>query len=317
MAARKKKAARKKTSAVAVRGTAAGLAPLAPLSDDWEDRLAAYVTKDAATAAGGTVWPYISLNGGVFNIMQEKYDEPLDVIILGAIRENNYYSEAYDPNNPQAPDCYALAYDEEDLAPPADLETRIADKCDTCPYDAFGSADTGRGKACKNTVRLAVIAADRLDVESLKETEGARLRVPTMSIAGKAVEADDGSQLYSYASYANRITKGLGRPLFTVVTRMTIVDDEKSQFRLMFTSPGAFTDKEAIEVLESRAKEAETYVTQVPQIDTTTRAKPRGGKKAPRRRKVSARKASGAKTAGASTNGARKKRGRKADSRKF
>jgi hypothetical protein len=51
------------------------------------------------------------------------------------------------------------------MEPSAKSPSKMAEDCDTCPMNKFGTDDRGKGKACKNLRRLAVLmpGADSLD----------------------------------------------------------------------------------------------------------------------------------------------------------
>ena len=243
-------AARKRSASKA----AAPSSALTAYDPEWAKEFEDHIGRSSATASGTVGWPFISLKGGQFNYNNEANDGPLDVVILGAIRENAFYTEAYDPNNPQSPVCFALDYDEATMAPPETLETRESETCAGCPLNAFGSdPEGGKGKACKNSVRLALVPADVVSKhgEVDPDVEGARLRVPVMSLKG-------------WSTYASKILKGMHRPLFSVVTALSIEKNERSQFLLNFEPVEGFSI-DTTRLLKVRADEAETFLEAVPE----------------------------------------------------
>src|SRR5574337_71349 len=96
----------------------------------------------------------ITIRGGVMMVDKNKVkDNELDVVILAAVHENQWYTSKFDPDSIQTPDCYAIGAEEEGLAPHADSADKQGDEngmCANCEHNKMGSADTGRGKACKN-----------------------------------------------------------------------------------------------------------------------------------------------------------------------
>ena len=84
---------------------------------------------------------------------------PMHAVILDHRNMNRYYTKPYDANNPVPPDCFAIAKNFADLSPDnhEDVADPQADTCSTCPMNQFGSAPNGKGKACRNMVRLAVV----------------------------------------------------------------------------------------------------------------------------------------------------------------
>jgi len=83
--------------------------------------------------------------------------EPLSVIILGWRWVNRYYPGAYDANDIQSPACWAVNEVPANLVPNGGEDEQHTD-CATCPQNKFGSS--GKGKACRNGARIAMIAAD-------------------------------------------------------------------------------------------------------------------------------------------------------------
>jgi hypothetical protein len=285
-------------SAPAVRGDFALDIPA-----EWRDRMAGAVSEASATASGsGSGWPYISLKSGIMRLNDEQVELPLEVILLGAISENTMYEGKYDPDNPNRPTCFALGFDPKTLAPPAELKSKQADDCADCWANAFGSdPDGGKGKACGNRVRLVLLPADRLEDGVLADIEGARLRVPVTSVSGRIPATNDGEVWLSYSAYVNKITKGLGVAPWAVTTRLMIVPDSRSQFKLGFGFGGPI-HPDLWETLERRAKEIEPILKEEPQIGgdekPAGKGKPAARRQQPARRQPAARKKAGRRKPG-------------------
>jgi len=106
----------------------------------------------------------ISTKGKMFTFPDgQSHPGPLNAVILDWRNFNRYYTRPYDPQNPTAPDCFAIAKNLNEMAPHAEASDPQADACQGCPLNEFGSAPNGRGKACRNTVRLAVVPPDADD----------------------------------------------------------------------------------------------------------------------------------------------------------
>lgn len=108
---------------------------------------------------------------------------PMHAVILDFVNLNRWYSKPYDANNPVPPDCFAIAVDIPDLAPHENSKSPQAEACDGCPKNEFGSAAVGRGKACRNAIRLAVVTVDN---DGANEDEIYSLELPPSSITGWA-----------------------------------------------------------------------------------------------------------------------------------
>lgn len=143
------------TSAVAVREEGGALVDQAAL-----EAMLLADAKDVAAAEKTSEYPWLPITTGKeFVLDDEKQADPMRCIVLVGAFENSYYKTAYDSKNPTPPDCYALGFQEDFLAPPADLDGRINDKCAGCAKNEWGSG-VGRGKACGNHRRLALMAPD-------------------------------------------------------------------------------------------------------------------------------------------------------------
>jgi len=226
------------------------------LPSDLSEKYSKYVNRDAASSKGGGGWPYIGTRGATFTFNQEPAGEEMLVVVLGALRENTYYPGKFDAKTASGPTCFALATDpdfekaEERMAPPAELTSKEHATCLGCPQNAFGSADNGKGKACKNTVRLVLLPWSDGDLAALEKNEGARLRVPVTSVK-------------NWSAFAGKITKGAQRPLFSCLVRILIAPDPKTQMKMTFELMNFINDRATLDVLQRRTDEAETHLLQI------------------------------------------------------
>jgi hypothetical protein len=94
----------------------------------------------------------------------------------------------------------------------------------------FGSAERGKGKACKNIRRLGLIAASPLNEETVEKGEVAYLKTPVTSVKG-------------WASYVRTLEALNHLPPLGVVTEIGAVPDPKSQFKLTFNFVSNIPDK--------------------------------------------------------------------------
>jgi hypothetical protein len=151
----------------------------------------ASLNSDLTSHAGGG-FPAISIKGKVFAVVRDGEREvlrnpkdpdsaatSLDVVLLKANKGTSkvFYIKGYNPEQSegQKPDCYSG----DGITPAGDAKTPQAKKCATCPHNQWGSRITekgaSKGKACNDTVRMAVAAAGLLNDPML-------LRVPPASI---------------------------------------------------------------------------------------------------------------------------------------
>lgn len=190
---------------------------------NWEDKLAAYAVEAASEEQvfGGK---FLSLKAG--RLALDKVPcagNKLDVIVVAATTEYALYQGKFDPSNPQPPICYAFGKDEASMVPHEKAAEPQHTDCATCPKNQWGSdPEGGKGKACKNTRRLALIAADTVNnPESIADAEEIYVKLPVMSVK-------------NWAQYVNNVAAQYRRPPFGVLTTLTTEPDAKSQFKVVF-----------------------------------------------------------------------------------
>jgi hypothetical protein len=216
----------------------------------WEQEMA-----EAAVAQGSTEKPSgftssISFKQGHMKIDDNPVkDNELDVVILAVVHENQWYTGKYDPNVIQTPECYAIGLEDEDMTPHADSADKQGDedgKCLNCEHNKMGSADTGRGKACKNVRRIVVVPADALEsVEAFEAAEMRTAKIPVTSVRN----------LSKYLR--NKLVEEIKRPTWGVVTTLSCGPHAKFQVEVNFEFAELVNFDQALyDAVKKRAKEA-------------------------------------------------------------
>lgn len=212
---------------------------------DWEKEMREQAAiAAAAQRSGGGGGKFFSIQGGILQFEQNPMPgNQMAVIIIAHILENSWYEGAYDPSTPASPKCFAFGQHEEAMEPHSKVDEedyfeRQHDVCQGCPRNEWGSAPTGRGKDCKNVVRIAVIPAgvykpkgsgrnvtyelELFDDEAhFARAEVAYLKVPVMSVK-------------NFSKYVKQLANDIGRPPHGVLTNIYIEPDPKSQYKVMF-----------------------------------------------------------------------------------
>jgi hypothetical protein len=96
-----------------------------------------------------------------------KVDAPLSLIIVDFVYRNEYYLGAFNRKELAAPACFAVAAEQINLVPTDNSPKKQAEKCNVCQWDKYGSSPNGDGKACKNTVYMAVLPPDATEDSTL------------------------------------------------------------------------------------------------------------------------------------------------------
>jgi len=206
-------------------------------NDDMADELAreadAVLSKEKARRGfGGT---QISTKGGVLTVGgKEVKGNVLTCVVVDYAFENTYYAEKYDPTDPHPPTCYALGRDEEQLEPSEKAEERQSDDCTSCPLNEFGSAETGRGKACKNSRRLIVWVPDDEDEEA--EPALGVLKVPVTSVK-------------NFSEFARSVAEEMRKPYWAVIVSISTKPNRNSQYEVTFTVEDTL-DKDTLKVVK-------------------------------------------------------------------
>lgn len=234
---------------------------LVDISKKWE----AQAVKAAAEvpATGGT---FLSTKAGILSYGDEVMPgNQVCVIILDAVLENTAYAAKFDENNPQPPVCYAFGRldEQKEMAPHPSMEAfpehfiPHAESCGVCPLNEYGSADTGRGKACQNRARLALLPAGYYspkrgsrdfdlevftDPAHFKTADIAHLKLPVLSVK-------------NYFKFVADVAAAHRRPPHGVIARVYLEPDAKAQFKVCFEMLEEVPDALA-EIVMARNEEA-------------------------------------------------------------
>lgn len=205
----------------------------------WAAQAAQAATAEPVNDGGN----FLSTRGGQLTFQEQPMPgNQVACIVIDSYRENTYYANRYDPDNPAPPTCYAFARDAEHMAPHPSMQVDLNyfrpqnAQCDGCPMNEWGSSDTGRGKACQNRRRLAVLPAGfysprpgsrDFDLDLFEDSahfESADLgflKLPVTSVG-------------EWSKYVQQVAASVRRPPFGVVTRIYCEPDAKSQYKIKF-----------------------------------------------------------------------------------
>jgi hypothetical protein len=187
----------------------------------------------------------ISIKGGVFSFNGENLGKELDCVILASANMNEYYAGAFDPNvKGVTPGCYALSISGKDMAPHTGSPDKQHPTCDGCRATKIGTASVGKGRACKQKVRIALLhAEDASNAEAVTEALIAQVNVPAMSVGnfGAFVKVLAGDVNHKMPTYA-------------VLTRITLEPHPTYQIVMKFQPLSGIADAETLLAIQSRAR---------------------------------------------------------------
>jgi hypothetical protein len=240
----------------------------------WEQEMAATAKVQGSAEKPMGLARNISFKNGRLIIDENPVPgDSIDVVILATMVENQYYTGAYDPNSVQIPVCYAFgdmkAEDpEEGMAPHEEAEDKQGDEngqCAECWANQMGSADVGRGKACKNVRRLLLVSADAVaDAKELKDAEVRGCKIPVTSVK-------------NWANYVRNVTEETSRPFWGIVTRISVLPDPRNQFKVTFEFVELVNfDQELYDGMKKKVSEAEKGLGLPYQKPTEQELKPTG-----------------------------------------
>lgn len=227
---------------------------------NYEARMAADAER-LARQDRGSEGVFLSTRAGQLALGEEPLPgNQVACIVVDSVLENAYYPQAYDPNNKLPPICYAYTRGEpsemyphlESMSKAQDyfMPQNMADDgqggviiggCAGCPMAEWGSAmrsgKPGRGKACKNTVRLALLPAGLYaphpqhrgawelglhdDPEHYFGADVVFLSVPPTSLS-------------NWEKYKKMLRVQHARAPYGAVTRIWLAPDNNTQFKINF-----------------------------------------------------------------------------------
>ena len=202
---------------------------------------------------------FITTSGGVMKYRDNPIaGNSLEVIVLSSPVERLYYTSRYDPTNNAPPSCFALGSTITGLKPSHLSDSPQSELCETCPKNQWGSATNGgKGKACSEKRRLFLMTADSADsANAVSLGEVAALRIPVTSVKG-------------YSTYVQTVASTVKRPLAAVVTKVSLVPDPKTQFKIVFSFVKTIEDIDVIKSLIARGEKEMLNAMNNPDIEDT------------------------------------------------
>jgi len=241
-------------------------------NSNWESQMEADAAAAKGKMAGVGGGLFFSTSGGQLKLGDNPIpNNEVAVIVLAFTNAKAYYDKPYVPGKPASPLCYAYSDDPDTMVPHEQAETKQAASCKGCRWDAFGSATVGRGKACRDSAKLACIAAGTLvngvfhpftEADPFKKNEIATLSVPPTSLA-------------AWASYVRALAGVQKRPPYGAVTKIKVAPHATKQVEVTFDCLG-MVPNEIMPIVAGRSKLAEAgLVTPFPKLEAEKAEQPK------------------------------------------
>ena len=194
---------------------------------------------NALAALAPTTFPYLSIKGKRFAVVRNKEETPImrlddedtpanaiEIVLVNTAPTfcKVFYAAGYTEGAKDKPTCYS----NDGLTPARDAAEKQADHCATCDHNAWGTGPNGKGKACSDSLRLAIAFVDSINDPIL-------LRVPPASL----------KNITEYAAFLSR----KGAPMEGLVTKLKF-DSEEATPKLQFSAVRYLTEEQYNEALE-------------------------------------------------------------------
>jgi hypothetical protein len=208
------------------------------LSPRMQEYLATQQQGERSFGGGGI--KYLSTAGATFKFEGQAIpNNALAVIVLDSIAVNVLYREKYNEDAPVPPNCFAFGRSDKDMKPHEEAIEKVAPNCKACHLSKFGSAKeikwkkSERGCGCNMRRRLALLSIGevlkdgkvKLNADDIDTSEICYLNVPVTSV-------------YNFKSYKDKMERikhdGINAPLCFIATRIGIVNDDKTMWKMTF-----------------------------------------------------------------------------------
>lgn len=205
----------------------------------------------------------IRLSPGQFDLPDgTKSPGPLELVIVDFVATNSFYDGPFDRNNPAPPVCFAVGANPLKLAPSPNSPQPQAKDCASCPMNQWNSGANGKGKACKNERKMAVLPPDGDESTPMWVLKAS----PTA--------------IKSFDAHVLSVSRTFQAPPVAVVTKVGL-DPNADYASLTFGDP---TPNEQLPVHFARQAEAQTLLNTEPDFTQHSAPPPAGRGKPPVRR---------------------------------
>lgn len=153
----------------------------------------------------------------------------IEIVVVAFTNTNAYYATGFVAGTVQPPLCYAIDPLPHGMIPRDNSPAKQHHECDSCKMNQFKSHQNGRGKACRNARRLAVLLLNNTTVE---KADLCTIDVPPTS-------------LKAFDRYVTSLAARYGCMPVAVLTRVTL-DPNETYSKLNFEVIRPLTEKEIV-----------------------------------------------------------------------
>jgi len=223
----------------------------------WEEELAKAAQEEAQGEKVSN--NYFTVKPSKISFMGSDLGPSVDVVILDALYDRAMYPGQF--GEAKSPVCYSYSKDGIGMVPHDAAMDKQSESCDGCQWNKFGTAVVGKGKACREYRRLAVISANELSSEEVPEAILGIIKVAPTSMK-------------NYSDYVRTLANVVKRPVWAVTTTITSVPDPQKQFTLTF-KVGVPLSQEVVAAIRARLPSAaESNSAPYPNIEMEVVQKP-------------------------------------------
>lgn len=173
--------------------------------------------------------------------------DELEAVVVDFVYRNEYYLGNFNRKQITPPACFSISPTAADMAAsPNSPVKQSTNGCATCQQNQFGSSPNGDGKACKNTVYLAVMPTDAT----------ADTPVWVLKTSPTAVK--------HFNSYVTKLARSARVPVTAVVTKI-FFDPSSTYASARFDAVGV---NPVFELTQARQSEARHRLMQEPDVSS-------------------------------------------------
>lgn len=200
----------------------------------------------------------IGFKSGHMYIDNQAVGTSLLCYILANRRVNSWFPRAYNPNQSEAeaPHCWSVFRKEDEAFATPDKRCLApqAPSCNECTKNAFGSAaNGGKGKACGNRRRISLIPAGTEKAPGQYELFTADQIARMATYTAQLPPTSD----KNFTTYARLCANTNVYGYVGVVTKLSLVPDSKSFFKVVFEKVSDIGSEEVLEEVYKKMELAE------------------------------------------------------------